>query len=221
MIVSFLNVTITVTFMLYYDLWSILQSWKKEFTAKEFKAAFPSSSPNKVLHDMVKKGFLERIGWGKYRVNSPTEYIAKKINISKAYELVKEAKMKYAFTGPDAVFFWTKGGYNVDRFFAFYPIHLKVKKRELAKWQRFFKSKDKKYHINGEPIKETLFGCFYVLYPENDFRTVEVEGFSVIPLEETIDFCRRNIYSYEPALEMLDEMYNLGLKIKYKEVKNF
>lgn len=29
----------------------------------------------------------------------------------------------------------------------------------------------------------------------------------------------KEIYCYETALEMLDEMYNLGLKIKYKEIK--
>ncbi len=46
-------------------------NWKKEFTAAEFRSTFPSPSPNKVLHDMVKKGLLEKVGWGRYRVNSP------------------------------------------------------------------------------------------------------------------------------------------------------
>ena len=44
-------------------------------------------------------------------------------------------------------------------------------------------------------------------------------GFKVIPLDETIEFCRRNIYSYEPALEILDEMYSLGLSAKYREAE--
>jgi hypothetical protein len=34
-----------------------------------------------------------------------------------------------------------------------------------------------------------------------------------------VEFCQRNIYSYEPALEMLDETYKLGLKIRYMETK--
>ena len=94
--------------MKYYELWIMLQIWRKEFTAKEFKSTFPSPNPNKVLHDMVRKGLLERVSWGKYRVNSPKEYIIKKYRVDVAYELVKEAKMKYAFTNADAVFFWTK-----------------------------------------------------------------------------------------------------------------
>jgi hypothetical protein len=166
---------------------------------------------------MVRKGFLEREGWGKYRVNSPKEYVEKKFNISEAYELVKEAGLEYAFTGPDAVFFWTKGGYNVDRFFAFYPIHLKINKRDLNEWKDFFKVRGKRVHVYGEPVKETLFGSFYILYSEFEFRAESVDGFSVTPLEETIEFCRKNIYAYEPALEMLDEIYRLGLGIKYRE----
>ena len=197
----------------------MLWSWRREFTVAEFRSTFPSPGPNKILHDMAKKGLLEKVGWGKYRVNSPREYLEMRFNVKDAYELIREAEMDYAFTGPDAVFFWTKGGYNVDRFFAFYPIHLKIRKGDLKSWEIFFKSKGRRFHVNGKPIRRTLFGTFYVLYPEDKFRVDEVGGFKVIPLDETIEFCRRNIYSYEPALEMLDEMYGLGLGAKYREVK--
>jgi hypothetical protein len=205
--------------MAYYELWSILGSWKREFTLGEFRFTFPSPSPNKVLHDMVQKGFLENISKGMYRVNSPREYLEKKFNIGDTYDLVKEAKLKYAFTGPDAVFFWTKGGYNVDRFFGFYPIHLKIERRELENWKTFFMSRDKKMHINGESIKQMLLGAFYVVYLDSEFKTEDVDGFKVIPLDETIKFCEKNIYAYEPALEMINELYNLELKIRYKETE--
>ena len=168
---------------------------------------------------MTKKGLLERVGWGKYKVNSPEEYLAKRIDVSRAYDLLTQATMKYALTGPNAVFFWTKGGYQVDGFFGFYPIHLKAKRSDLKKWKAFFSSKRQKFHVRGQPIRQTLFGLFYVLYPKGDFETDEINGFHVIPLKETVDFCQRNIYSYEPALEMLDEMYALGLNVSYREAK--
>jgi len=205
--------------MSYYELWNVLWNWKKEFTVREFSSVFASPDPNKVLHDMVKKGLLERSGWGKYKVSSPEEYLIKRINVSQAYDLLTQITMKYALTGPDAVFFWTNGGYQVDRFFGFYPIHLKVRKNDLKKWEVFFSSKKQKFHVKDQPVRQTLFGLFYVLYPEVDFKTEEIKGFHVTPLKETVDFCRRNIYSYEPALEMLDEMYGLGLKVRYKEAK--
>ena len=205
--------------MSYHELWTVLWSWKRQFTVKEFSSTFSSPDPNKVLHDMAKKGLLERVGWGIYKVNSPEEYLAKRINIAGSYDLVKKAGMHYAFTGPDAVFFWTKGGYQVDRFFGFYPIHLKVEKRDLSRWKRFFRLKKQKFHVEGQPSRQTLFGVFYVLYPEADFEAEEVNGFCVSPLKEAVEFCQRHIYSYEPALEMLDEMYGLGLHVKYMETK--
>lgn len=208
-----------VIFMAYYELWNILWNWKKEFTVREFSSAFASPDPNKVLYDMTQKGLLERCGWGKYKVNSPEEYLARRINVTEAYDLLKQAHMKYALTGPDAVFFWTRGGYQVDRFFGFYSIHLKVRKGDLREWKVFLSSRRQRFHIEGQPIKKTLFGLFYVLYPEADFRTVEIEGFHVDSLKDTVGFCQRNIFSYEPALEMLDEMYDLGLKIVYRESK--
>ena len=127
--------------------------------------------------------------------------------------------MHYAFAGPDAVFFWTKGGYQVDRFFGFYPIHLKVEKQDLGRWKQFFGLKRQKLCVKGQPSRQTLFGVFYVLYPEVDFEAEEVSGFCVSPLKEVVEFCQKHIYSYEPALEMLDEMYNLGLNVKYMEAK--
>jgi hypothetical protein len=212
-------ITITVIFMSYHELWTVLWSWKKEFTIKDFSSTFPSPDANKVLHDMTKKGLLKRVGWGKYKVNSSEEYLAKRTNISGSYDLLKEACMRYALTGPDAVFFWTKGGYQVDRFFGFYPIHLKVEKQDLSRWKKLFSVKKQKVYVEGQPSRQTLFGVFYVLYPQVDFEAGKVDGFCVSPLKEAVEFCQKNIYSYEPALEMLDEMYSLGLNVKYMEAK--
>ena len=205
--------------MSYYELWNVLFNWKREFTTREFSSVFASPDPNKVLHDMSAKGLLEKEGWGKYRVNSSEEYLFKRIDVPKGYELLKKAGMEYALTGPDAVFIWTKGGYQVDRFFGFYPIHLKVEKEDLGRWKKFLKSKGQKLHVEGQPLRETFFGLFYVLYPKESFEAKDVEGFRVDPLKDTVEFCKEKIYSYEPALEMLDEMYNLDLRIEYREEK--
>jgi hypothetical protein len=212
-------ITITVIFMSYHELWTVLWSWKKEFTVKEFSSTFASPDANKVLHDMTQKGLLERVGWGKYRVNSSEKYLAKKTNIAGSYDLLKKACMGYALTGPDAVFFWTKGGYQTDRFFGFYPIHLKIEKRYLSKWEMFFSSVKMRFYIEGQPSRQTLFGVFYVLYPQVDFEAKELDGFYVSPLRETVEYCQKNIYSYEPALEMLDQMYSLSLNTRYMETK--
>jgi hypothetical protein len=205
--------------MSYHELWTVLWSWKKEFTVKEFSSTFSSPDANKVLHDMTQKKLLERVGWGKYKVNSSEQYLAKRTNIAGSYDLLNQAGMRYALVGPDAVFFWTKGGYQVDRFFGFYPIHLKVEKRNLGKWERFFVSRKRRFIVEGQPSKQTLFGVFYALYPEAGFEAQESGGFWVTSLEDSVKFCQRNIYVFEPALEMLNEMYQLGLQADYMEAK--
>jgi hypothetical protein len=203
--------------MSYHDLWSVLANWKPEFTVKDFTSAFASPDPNKVLHDMAKKGFIESTGWGRYRVNSQGEYVRRRTNITKAYELVREAGRKYALIDSDAVFFWTKGGYNVGKFFGFYLIHIAVYRRELGRWKRFFRERGQRFAVEGEPVRETLFGPFYVLHPTERINAVEADGSSVLPLKATVEFCKKRIFAYQPALEMLDEMYGLGLGVKYRE----
>jgi len=202
----------------YYELWMILWNWKKEFSVKEFIAIFPSPDPNKILHDLTKKGFLERAGWGKYKVNSPKQLFKNRTDIKKTYEFLKQVKLKYAFTDVDSVFLWTKGGYQIGRFFGFYPIYIKVLRSDLKKWKKILKSNKIRFYVKGTPLKETFFGTFCVLQSEQDFKTEKVDGLFVDSLKNTVEFCKKNIYQYEPALEMLNEMYNLKMKIRYREV---
>ncbi|OLE76217.1 hypothetical protein AUG19_03365 [archaeon 13_1_20CM_2_54_9] len=198
-------------------MWNTMSQWRSEFTVRDFSATFASPDPGKVLHDMCRKGLLEKTGWGRYRVTPQDQYVRKKADISAAYDRIRSAGVVYAFTGPDAVFFWTKGGYNADRFFGFYPIIFKVRREDLRKWKVFFHAGGHKFIIEGSPIQETLFGVFYSMRPVDEFRQTKVGGYSVEPLKDVVKFCQDNIYTYEPALQMLDEMYMLGLGVKYSE----
>lgn len=200
-----------------YELWIILQSWKETFTAAEFISVFPSPNPNKILYDLVKKDLVERAGWGIYKVCSPQEVLKKRYNLDRAYEAVRKAGLEYSFTGPDAVFIWTRGGYQADRSLVAYTINVKVKRKEIKNWLKFIGGKN--VFIKGNKLHKTYFGIFYILYPEDKFSAENVDGFMADKLAETVRFCQKRIYAYEPALEMLDEMYSLGLKIKYRELK--
>ncbi len=192
-------------------------NWKKEFTSTDFSRTFPSPDHNKVLHDMAKKGMLERTGFGRYKVKTPSEYLTSKMDLNRAYGLLNESRMDYALTDVDSVFIWTKGGYQVDRFFGFFPIHLKIREEDAARWRRFFSSHSQRYVNAGSSPKETLFGLFYVLHQDKKVKGTDVDGLRIEPLKETVEFCKKNIISYQPALEMLDEMYGLKLGVKYRE----
>ncbi|NWG09389.1 MAG: hypothetical protein HXX80_03615 [Nitrososphaerales archaeon] len=203
--------------MSYYELWAILSNWRREFSSGEFARTFSSPNPRKLLHDMAKKGLLEHMGYGKYRVKSVGDYVRAKNDVRAGYELLRRAELPYELTDVDGVFVWTKGGYNADRFFGFYPIHLKVLRSDVVKWESFFHKAGKKSFLAGTKPKETLFGVFYVLYPEEKIEAEIVEDLKVEPLEKTLEFCRKYTYTFEPALEMLDEEYHLGLGVKYRK----
>jgi len=192
--------------MIYLELWRVLWRWRREFTAHEFISTFRPPAPYKMLHDMVKHGLLRKDGRGKYNVASPDEVAENKPGIEESYEVLKEANLKYALTDEDAVFLWTKGGYNVGRFFGRYPIHIDIRKEDVKSWMRFFERKGLKYAFKDKPTKETWFGVFYCLHPNHHVKSFEIDGFSVLPLEDTVKFCRENIYTYNSALEMLTSM---------------
>jgi hypothetical protein len=201
--------------MSYYELWTILSNWREEFTSEDFVRTFASPNPRKVLHDMTRKGLLEHRGYGRYRVRPVDEYVRSKNDVSSGYELLKKSDLPYALTDVDGVFVWTKGGYNAGRFFGSYPIHIKVLKSDVARWKRFLAVGGRKAMLGGETPRETLFGVYYILYPEVKVKAETEEGLKVEPLKDTVEFCKKNIYTFEPALEMLDDEYNLGLKVRY------
>jgi len=203
--------------MSYYELWAIMNSWRREFSSVEFARTFPSPNPRKVLYDMAKKGLLEHLEYGKYRVTPMDDYVKTKNDVRGAYELLKKADYPYALSDVDAVFAWTHGGYNVGRFFGYYPVHLKVRENDVEKWKGFFRNNGMKAFLVDETPKETIFGVFYLLHPTKRIESETVEGLKVEPLKETVEFAKKNVYAYEPALEMLDEEYKLGLGIKYSE----
>jgi hypothetical protein len=203
--------------MLYYELWVILNNWRMEFSSEDFARTFPCPNPRKTLHDMAKKGLLEHLGYGRYKVKSTEDYVRTKNNIEDGYEILKKAKLPYALTDVDGVFVWTKGGYNANRFFGFYPIHVKIRKKDLAGWKRYLTRSGKKTVPASEKPRETLYGVFYALHSSKHIKSETVEGLEVEPLNKVVDFCKNNIYTFEPALEMLNKDYKLGLNVKYSE----
>jgi hypothetical protein len=203
--------------MSYYELWAILGNWKSEFTVDDFAGAFSSPDPGKVLFDMAKKGLLERIDRGKYRVNDASRYINSRYGVGDAYELLRTSRLPYSLTNVDGALVWTKGGYNANRFFGSYPIYIKVLTSDVEKWRRFLSINGKKCLTEGSRPTETLYGTYYVLVPVSRITYEEVGGLKADPLKEVVEFCRKDPYTYAPALEMLDREYNLGLEAKYED----
>ena len=205
--------------MPYYELWTILGSWKSEFSSEDFASVFPSPNPRKVLSDMSIMGFLKREGRGRYKVVEATNFAKSKTNVDEAYNLLKRSRLPYALTDVDSVFVWTNGGYNANRFFGSYPIYLRVPRSNLDDWRNYLESNGKECTLRGERPKKTLYGTYYLLSPEEKIESTSINSLNVDSLEKTVDFCLAESYTYEPALEMLDKAYNLGLGTRYADAE--
>lgn len=125
------------------------------------------------------------------------------------YEVVSLLGIDYCFTKVDAVFIWTRGGYNIARYKDFYPIFIKVKKKD----KRLFEEYCNRLNLAINKKK----GVFYRPIFSDNFKASDCEGIPVDSLTETISFMKENRYNFEPALEMVEERYKRGIKIKYKE----
>jgi len=202
--------------MSYYELWTILGNWKSEFSTEDFATAFSSPDARKVLFDMTSKGLLERTGRGVYKVMSPDRYLRSKYNVGSAYDSLRTAEAPYALTNVDSVLVWTKGGYNANRFFGSYPVYIRIRKSDTGYWKEYFTLRGKKCVIEGSKSRETLYGIYFVLLPEDRFEFEVMNGLKVDTLKNTVEFCRKDPYTYAPALEILDKEYKLGLGAKYE-----
>lgn len=188
-----------------------------EFTIDDFRAVFPSSRPCKVMHDLIRLNYVNRIKRGKYRVMAPDKFVERIVGENlKQEDILKNAMKKYAYCDNDAVNIWTDGYYWTGFTAGFKPIHIKVLEKDINWWKNFFRKNDAEFSRAGE--SKTLFGLSYILHPEKRFRIEKKDGIPVIPLEEAIEFCKKNELAYRPALEYLDDKYKLNLFEEYEHL---
>ncbi|MBU2639788.1 MAG: hypothetical protein KKG75_03740 [Nanoarchaeota archaeon] len=125
------------------------------------------------------------------------------------YSVLDLFGIQYCFTGTDSVFIWTKGGYNIARYKDHYPIFIKVKKDHLNILQ---------YHCKKLNLKiNAKTGISYHIEISDDFKISWLNNVPVDSLNTTIKFMKKNIYNFQPALEMIKEMYNKKINTIYRE----
>ena len=171
---------------------------------------------HKWIKELVKEGILKEKWKGVVLQEDNKNYkeILKFIrnNVSETslyYSVLKLSGISYCFTKTDAVYFWTEWRYNIAKYREYYPIFIKIKKED---YKLFL------WYCNKLNLKiDSKKGVFYAPEITEKFNSTKKQDYFIEPLEETILFMRKNIYNFQPALEMIYEMYKKGLNIKYKE----
>lgn len=128
-------------------------------------------------------------------------------SITEAYVLPQFAGMEYAYTAIDAVYVWTRGGYQVARDPDDYPLFIAVCEQYVGTWMRFFERFGIPATEERKPVDDIDGRLQVILEPREQITADVVDGRPVIPLEQTVEFATEHYATFESALDMLDQMY--------------
>jgi hypothetical protein len=141
-------------------------------------------------------------------------------SIEEAYVIPQFGDWPFAFTRIDAVYVWTQGGYQVSRNPDDYPLFIAVREQDVDAWKTFFESFGLPTAFERQPRDELDGPLQIVLDPHPSLEIEDVEGYPVIPREDTIEYMREHYAQFQSALAMLDRMYDdLDLGVAYRETE--
>ncbi len=127
-------------------------------------------------------------------------------SIEDIYVLPHFADFPFAFTRIDAAYIWTRGGYQVARSPDDYAIFIRVDSC-IEYWMNLFENFGLPAYEKRRPV-EDIEGNIQVVIEKGELSDIEwIEGNPVIPLEETVEYMQDNYVHFQPALDMIEEMY--------------
>lgn len=141
--------------------------------------------------------------------------VPRDLGLEDAYLLPNFAGMDYRYTKTDAVYHWTKGGYQIGRSRDDYPIFIDVLAPDVSDWKAFLLGFGVAVRVRERDPEQT--GIHFVLFPQEQISSEWVDHAAVVPLEETVAWAQQYPANFQPALEMLAEMYDLDLDVTYRE----
>jgi hypothetical protein len=139
-------------------------------------------------------------------------------SIEEAYVLPQFGDWPFAFARIDAVYVWTQGGYQVGRDPDDYPLFLAVREQDVEAWQEFFQQFSLPTAFERQP-RDGLDGPLQiVLDPRPTLEIDHVDGYPVVPRDETVAYMCEHYAQFQSALAILDRMYDdLDLDVAYRE----
>lgn len=187
----------------------------------------PYETVRQTVNDLEEAGFVRYDG-GLYVTDERVGETARQLlaasartsppSIAEAYVLPQFGERAFAFTRIDAVYVWTQGGYQVGRSPDDYPLFVAVRDADVEYWEAFFEQFGLPVALERQPADAVDGAVQVVLEPRTDFEFEWVEGYPVIPRDEAIAYMREHSAHFQPALSMLDDMYDdLDLDVAYRE----
>ncbi len=174
-----------------YAMLFIRHGFTEEFTQHDLDWIVSQSMKKKIFSLLLNSGWIEKQTRNTYICIRPEKVITSLLNF-RLPDIMKKAAKPYAFADLSAVEIWSDYSY-VQRGLEKSPYFIRVLKKDLKWWKRFFNENDMSCYIN----KGTTIGEYVILEPVESLKPVTKNGLEVTTLQETVKFARSNAaYSY-------------------------
>lgn len=172
----------------------------EEFRQSELDWIVSSSMKKKIFSLLLRSGWIKKHLNRTYSCTNPSNAIKGLLDF-RVPGIIKEAKKQYAFTQSSAIEIWSDFSY-VQRGKEKSPYFIKILKKDLVYWKRFFNAHEIPNYIGtGATIGE-----YVILIPAGRLSFKEKNGFKVDSLKETIRYAKSmDIFAY--ALEYIRRKY--------------
>lgn len=181
----------------YYDVIS-LTFGEKEFTSRELALRTGNKRAAKLLNELKQRGYVARVGRGRYRVLKPAERPdLRDVEWDRVRTIILDGPEPKAWTGSTAVELWTGMKYTLAPSVFLREFHLAVPRNKLSTWKAYLKK-------HGVPYAgKRRIGAIVRLVPSSKFDVVYVNGEPVISRSETLRCIRNHRAIYASAEELL------------------
>jgi hypothetical protein len=168
----------------------------------EFEVSFPTPRPYHTLSELKLKGFVERVGRGRYRAVAPDAWAERKAEGAADVERALEASSwPFAFTASSAVHAWTGGRYSAGSTAAYRPVEIAVRASDVPAWRRYLSTRGVGFRKADE--RRTSAGAEVVLHRRKKLEVAHVDGMPVETREWVVAYIRRHPSIFGPAEELV------------------
>ena len=168
-----------------------------------------------VIH-IIRKGNKNVIKINKNQIYNKCRELSKSIEVVEKdkifWKIMKKITLGVRFVQSTAVVIWTQGSY-ITGDFSDRIYFLEVVEKDVGKVEGILKEHDIAYTKNTIPEERPL----VCIMPKRAFAVKKKGGLPVMPLQELVAWCKR-LY-LDSILEQLDEVYHIGIKARYAEIK--
>lgn len=171
-----------------------------EFTVPDFSTRVGNPRGAKLLSDLKRRGFLARVGRGRYRRLDPTERPdLRRFEWNRVRRILLNGPSPKAWAGATAVELWTDGRYRVSPSAFVRVFTLAVPSTDIERWRKYLRSR------RLAPDGRKRIGTRIELVPVTNLKVAFHQGEPVISRAAVLDLIRFHPGLFAHAARLIDD----------------